>query len=110
MLKHFSNRDLAIVAICLDEEDRLNAKSSMKSSGKRKYWVHDAWKTRDKEGEFATLLPHLLDDETKFYHYFRMPMDTFNRLELKLQERLAMQDTYFRKTITPRHRLATFLR
>ncbi|XP_050676761.1 uncharacterized protein LOC126973478 [Leptidea sinapis] len=110
MLKHFSNRDLAIVAICLDEEDRLNAKSSMKSSGKRKYWVHDAWKTRDKEGEFATLLPHLLDDETKFCHYFRMPMDTFNRLELKLQERLAMQDTYFRKTITPRHRLATFLR
>ena len=92
MLKNFSNCDLAIVGICLDEEDQLNAESSMKSRGKRKYWVHDAWKTRNKEGEFATLLPHLLDDETKFFHYFRMPMHTFNQLELKLQEKLSMQN------------------
>ncbi|KAG8305656.1 hypothetical protein J6590_065576 [Homalodisca vitripennis] len=104
------NCELAIVAICLDEEDQNNKQSFMKSSGKREYWVHDAWKTRQEEGEFTTLLPHLLDDETKFFHYFRMPMHTFNQLELKLKEHLTMQDTYFRKAITPRHRLAVFLR
>lgn len=110
MLKSFSNRDLAIVAICLDEEARSHEKSSVKTCVRREYWVHDAWRTRNKEGEFATLLPHLLDDETKFFNYFRMPMHTFNQLELKLQAKLSMQDTFFRNAITPRHRLAVFLR
>jgi len=33
-------------------------------------WVHNAWESRTVEGEFYTLSPHPMDDETKFYEYF----------------------------------------
>lgn len=108
MFKNFSNCDLAMVALCLEDEE--NQRSSMKNIGKRRFWVHAAWKRRSAEGEYSTLLPHLLDDETKFYQYFRMSMSVFNQLGLKLQEQLSKQDTYFRRAITSRHRLAVFLR
>lgn len=111
MFKNFSNSDLAIVALCLEEEDEEHRRSQvMQKSGKRRFWVHSAWNKRSAEGEYFTLLPHLLDDETKFYQYFRMSMSAFNLLELKLQAKLSRQDTYFRKAITSRHRLAVFLR
>lgn len=101
-----------MAALCLEEEEEeeLENRRSLKNSGTRRLWVHDAWKKMSAEGEFSTPLPHLLDDETKFYQCFRMTMLAFNLLEVKLQKELSKQDTYFRKAITPRHRLAVFLR
>lgn len=65
--KNFSNRDLAIIALCLEEEDKRNRRSSMENGEKRRFG-----KRRFAEGELSTLLPHLLDEETTFYQYFRM--------------------------------------
>ncbi|XP_054277592.1 uncharacterized protein LOC128996347 [Macrosteles quadrilineatus] len=55
-------------------------------------------------------MPHLLDDETKFYQYFRMSKSTFDQLELELRETITKQDSYFRQPISPTQRLAVFLR
>ncbi|KAG5877378.1 hypothetical protein JTB14_017715 [Gonioctena quinquepunctata] len=85
-----------MLALCL-EEDEGNRKSLMENSGKRRFWVHATWKKRSAEGEFSTLLPHLLDDDTKFHQYFRMSMSASNLLELKLQNNLSEKDTYFRR-------------
>jgi hypothetical protein len=41
----------------------------LKNSGTRRLW-----EKRSADGEFSTPLPRLLDDETKFYRYFRMTM------------------------------------
>lgn len=110
MFKNVSNCDLSIVIILrLEKENRRFMKNSGNAE-KHKLWVHAAWKRRPTEREFSTLLPHLLDDETKFYQYFRMTMLAFNLLEVKLQKELSKQDTYFRRAITPRNRLAVFLR
>ncbi|KAG5900236.1 hypothetical protein JTB14_018219 [Gonioctena quinquepunctata] len=108
MFKHFSNCDSAIVALCLEAEDAENRKSFMQNSGKRRFWVHAAWKRRSAEGEFSTLLSHLLDDDTKFHQCFRMSMSASNLLKLKLQENLSKQDTYFGRGITSRYRSAVF--
>ena len=38
---------------------------------------------RKSEGEFHTLYPHLIDDESKFYNYFRMNIGTFEKNTIK---------------------------
>lgn len=51
-----------------------------------------------------------MDDEIKFYEYFRMAQTTFYDLLMELEERLKKQDTFWRLSITPKQRLAVFLR
>lgn len=106
MLQHFSNSDLGVIALALEEEDR-NWRNKQE---KKRKWVHTAWKSRTVEGEFYTLFPHLMDDETKFYEYFRMTQSTFHDLLKKLEEKLKKEDTFWRKSITPKQRLAVCLR
>jgi hypothetical protein len=56
--------ELAAIAVALDEEG---------AERKRRRWpVHSAWSKREIEGEFVTLYKELIDDEVKFYLYFRM--------------------------------------
>lgn len=97
--RNFSNSDLGIIALALEEEEK-----------KKRKWVHNAWKSRTVEGEFYTLFPHLMDDETKFYEYFRMTQSTFHNLLKKLEARLKKEDTFWKKSITPIQRLAVCLR
>ncbi|KAG5869237.1 hypothetical protein JTB14_033637 [Gonioctena quinquepunctata] len=98
-----------MVVLCLEEEDGRNRKSFIENSGKRRLGhIPKILETKSSEGEFPTLSPYMLDDVTKFHQYFRMLMSAFNLLELKLQENLSKQDTYFRRAITSRHRLAVF--
>ena len=68
----FTDKELAMIAIILDEEEE-----EVRQVKKRK-WVHEAWKKRESEGEFATLYRELIDDETTFSEYFRMSEDCFN--------------------------------
>ncbi|XP_014282671.1 uncharacterized protein [Halyomorpha halys] len=102
----FTDQELMIIAIALDEEHEAEIKVNR---GKRK-WVCDAWKKRDIEGEFATLFKELVDDETKFFQYFRMSEGTFNLLLKKVEMHLKKQDTHLRKAIIPKERLAVCLR
>ena len=54
---------------------------------KRK-WVHEAWKKRETEGEFATLYKELIDDETKFFDYFKTSKNCFRILLSKIKTHL----------------------
>ena len=92
----FSENDLLTIALVLDEEENQQVK-------KRKC-VHQAWKKRKTEGEFATLYKKLMDDGAKFCEYFRMSENAFNILLSKLEVNMKKQDTRWRKSISPRER------
>jgi hypothetical protein len=80
-----------------------------KQTSRKRKWTDSAWKKRSIKGEFCTLLPHLIEDETKFY-VFRMIIFTFHQLMMKVQEKLKKEDTFWRPSITPKERLAVCLR
>lgn len=88
MFKTFSNSELAAIAICLDEEEYENKK-------KRKICVHDMLKKRKTEGEFFTLYKELVDDEMKFFQYFRMTKCAFYYILNKISSDLIRKNTTF---------------
>ena len=51
----FEEEDLAMIAIILDEEEEHSTNTLL--------WIHEAWKMRETEGEFATPYKELVDDE-----------------------------------------------
>lgn len=99
----FSENDLAVIALILDEEEEKQLK-------KKRKWVHEAWKKREIEGEFNTLYKELVDDQTKFVQYFRMTESCFNILHDKIEIYLKKKNTHWRKSITSKQRLAVCLR
>ncbi|CAI6351654.1 unnamed protein product [Macrosiphum euphorbiae] len=106
----FSQEEVIIIALILDKEEEENkSKISITNKQKRIVWVHDLWKKRKTEGEF-TLYNGLIDDEQKFYEYFRMSQYTFNVLHKKLENLITKQETHWRKPIPPKERLAVCLR
>lgn len=100
----FCDEELAIIAIALDDEGK------DQRIVKRRKWVHNAWKKRETEGEFVTLFKELVDDECKFFKYFRMSQNSFHILLNKLETHLKKKSTHWRKAITPIQRLAVCLR
>lgn len=71
----------------------------------RQYWVHDIFQARLEEGEFHTLFKRLVEDEKKFYKYFRMSPQKFNVLLEMVADKLRKQNSRFRQCIGPRERL-----
>lgn len=100
----FTEDQLVIIAIALDEEEGENQLKN------KRVWVHKAWTNRELDGEYITLYKELVDDERKFFEYFRMSQNCFNILLNKIENYLLKQDTRWRKAITPRERLAVCLR
>lgn len=85
--------ELAAIAVALDEEG---------AERKRRTWaVHPAWSKREIEGEFVTLYKELIDDEMKFYGYFRMRENVFFALLEKVGPLLMKQRTRFQKPMSP---------
>ncbi|XP_024082199.1 protein ALP1-like [Cimex lectularius] len=105
----FSELELAAIAVALDEEERENHVDRLHTA-KRRWGVHPTWRKRKLEGEFATLYKELLDDESKFFGYFRMSWECFNVLLLKVKSGLTKQKTFFQEPISPSERLAVCLR
>lgn len=103
----FSTSTLIKIALLLDEEE-LEMNNCRKR--KRRYWVHKMLKKRNEEGEFATLHPELLEDQTKFFQYYRMSMAEFDHLLSQIREPLQKQNTTFRESISPVQKLAVCLR
>lgn len=101
-MPRYSRSQLAAIALILDEDEEIYVR--------RRHWVHNAWRKREEEGEFATLYKHLIDDESKFFEYFRMSKYCFDILLSKLTDKLRKHDTHWRKAIPPRERLAVCLR
>lgn len=106
-MTEFSDEELIIIALMLDEEQENNCKTIKKR--KRTVWVHDLWKKRQTEGEF-TIYNGLIDDEQKFYEYFRMYQYSFNVLHGKIENRIKKKVTHWRKPIPSKERLAVCLR
>lgn len=51
-----------------------------------------------------------MDDETKFFEYFRISQNSFNILLREIKGHLMKQYTHWSKAIIPRERLAVCLR
>ena len=68
---------MAIIVIALDEEEE------ERKQKRKRLWVHPMLQDRKSEGEFHNLYPHLIDDESKFYNYFRMNIGTFEKNTIK---------------------------
>jgi hypothetical protein len=102
----FSKRQLAAIALMLDEEEKNGALSDKK----KRMWVHKCFRSRKSEEEYWTLYKELANDEVKFYQYFRMPKHQINYLLQKIETDLKKKNTTFRQAISPVEKLATCLR
>lgn len=65
---------------------------------------------RKKEGEFHTLYKELVDDEERFYKYFRMSQYEFQTIITKISPVITKQNTKFREPLSTREKLAVCLR
>jgi hypothetical protein len=93
----FSKRQLAAIALMLDEEE----KNAALDDKKKRMWVHKCFRNRKSEGEYWTLYKELADDEMKFYQYFRMSKHQFNHLLQKIEKDLKKKNTHLpRSNIT----------
>ncbi|KAI1702391.1 putative nuclease HARBI1 [Ditylenchus destructor] len=75
---------------------------------KRRFWTHPIFANRKKFGAYYVLLPQLKADDDKFFNYFRMTRDCFDRLLQMLDARLSK--TSQREPIGPEERLMVTLR
>jgi hypothetical protein len=100
-MRNLTLLELAAIAVALDEEG---------AERKRRWAVHPARSKREIEGESVTLYKELIDDEVKFYGYFRMNRECFFALLEKVSPLLIKQRTRFQKPITPKERLAVCVR
>lgn len=101
----WSEENLIMVAITLDEENNL-----IKKRRKRNYWIHNMLKYRNTEGEYITLFKELMDDDTKFFEYFRMPKYKFFELLSSIEALVTKKDTRFRESIKAKQKLCVCLR
>ncbi|XP_049763612.1 uncharacterized protein LOC126092180 [Schistocerca cancellata] len=98
----FSLKQLAMIAIALDEEEE--------ERRPKRVWVRNMLKGRECEGEFHTLYKELEEEESSFFKYFRMPKQQFFYLLSKIQTRITKKNSRFRCPISPRQKLMVCLR
>jgi len=101
----FSKYNLIKIALILDEEEEMR-----QSKRSRRFWVHPLVRTREEEGEYTTLYPQLVNDDVKFYKYFRMSHEEYMNILSKIEIDLRKVDTQFRKAISPTEKLSVCLR
>ena len=101
-----SDEEVLVLCLALKAEEEENEEKE----AKRAMWVHDMCAARDEEGEYRTLFPHLKNDNTKFFQYFRMSYEKFCELRSHIEGDITKQDTTFRRSISTEERLAVTLR
>lgn len=101
----FSKYNLMKIALILDEEEEMR-----QNKRSRRFWVHPLVRTREEEGEYTTLYPQLVNDDVKFYKYFRMSHEEYMNILSKIEIDLRKVDTQFRKAISPTEKLSVCLR
>lgn len=104
-MSNFTNRELALIAVALDEEE-----NERRNKKKKAYWVHEMFKQRKKEGEYWTTRRHLLADEEKFFSYYHMPQCVFYNILSYIEDSITKKNTKFREAITPEEKLAVTLK
>ena len=76
----------------------------------RLWRVHPLNLTRIDEGEYQSLVVPMRNYPQKFYEYFRMVPQKFDRLLEYLEDFIRKEDTNFGEAIAPEVRLAICLR
>ncbi|KAF0714885.1 protein ALP1-like [Aphis craccivora] len=102
-----SDEELVIIALLLDEEDEEERRGNKR---KHRMWIHDIFKKRSQFGEYHTLFTDLLNDDVKFFQYFRMSHAKFKTLLDILSPHILRQNTTYREAIEPEQKLAVCLR
>lgn len=97
-----SDEEFVALCVVLEEEEVAREKN------KKRKWVHEINLKRQEYGEFHHLFPDLLEDEQKFFNYFRMSSEKFYDL-LKILD-IQKEDTTFRKAISAEEKLAVTLK
>lgn len=77
--------------------------------GKRNCWVHPFWK-KNCEIRGACSLFSRLSDESRFQSFYRMQINTFNKLLQLVGPTIVKKDTNYRKAASPKERLLITLR
>jgi len=67
---------------------------------KKRKWVHEINIERKDFGEFHTLMPELRQDEKRFYVYFRMPIECFDKILSLIKEDITKMDTNYHEAIS----------
>lgn len=81
-----------------------------KQPSTRRYWVHPMLEVRYVEGAFYTTFNKLLEDEIKFFNYFRMSFGTFNNILDQIANLIRRQDTQLRLCVPPKEMLVITIR
>jgi len=71
-------------------------------------WVHPINIKRPGFGIFSQFYPDLLEDEEKYHGFFRMNIEQFYCLSQMVAEEIQIQNTNYRRAISPEERLAIF--
>ncbi|KAJ8895437.1 hypothetical protein PR048_000769 [Dryococelus australis] len=74
----------------------------------RDEWVHNINNNRTKCGEYHTVYPDLIEDDVKFFQYFRVTEAKFTALFDILREELEKQTTKFREQL-PKYKLQSIV-
>ena len=77
---------------------------------KKRCWVRDILKNRERQGAFKTLFHEMRNDRELFFRYFRMSPERFDYLLTLVREQIEKKDTAFRKSFPGAGRLAITLR
>jgi hypothetical protein len=75
---------------------------------RRNIWVYPINMKRLEFGIFSHLYPDLVEDEEKFYGFFRMNIEQFYRLSQLVGEEIRKLNTNYRRAISPEERLAIY--
>jgi len=102
----FSIRQLAAIALIIDEEEK-NASLSDKM---KHMWVYKCFRSRKSEGKYWILYKKLADEENNFYQYFKTSKHQIKYLFQKIEKDLKKKNTTFRQAVSPVEKLATCLR
>lgn len=76
----------------------------------RMQWIHPINMKRNEAGAFFVLFEDLRNDNDKFFNYFRMSMNTFDDLHVRIRDSIQRQNTSFRECIQPIEMLAVTIR
>jgi len=80
-----------------------------KGRRKKRHWVHPVVSKRLLNGQFYKLYKDLRNCRGKFFNYFRMSIESFDKLLVLVGPRITYENTRLHLSVPPQERLAVTL-
>jgi len=77
---------------------------------KKRHWIHPVVSKRLLNGQIYKLYEDLRNCPGKFFSYFRMSIESFNKLLVLVGPRISKENTRLHLSVSPQERLAITLR